>query len=152
MGYLQPAARAFLGACWPVQHQTQGMGTTVGTCSSWPHLPCCPLQLLLDVGEEESVEAVFISPSQAQPSDVVLEEGKRRHVPGAVGGAALGTRRCQALGTQQGILVDAEPVVPAQLPNDLGSQSACWHSPHTARGWQHRHPQHLTGVPVGVTL
>ena len=130
---------------------TQGMGNAVGTRAPQPHLLCHPLQLLPDVGDEEAVEALFISPSLAQPAGVLLQEGERGCVPGTVGGVGLETRGCQMPGTHQEVLVDAEPVMPAQLPNDLGSQSARQHSQHAAGGQWHRHPQHRAGVPVGVT-
>lgn len=106
-----------------MQCQPGDMGTMVGTRFPRPQLLCHPLQLLPDVGEKEAVEALFLSPSLAQPTGVVLQEQKRGGVPGAIGSVGLGTGACRALGTHQKVLVDAEPVMLAELPNDLESQS-----------------------------
>ena len=99
---------------------TRGMETAVGTRAPQPHLLCHPLQLLPDVGDEEAVEALFISPSLDQPAGVVLQEGKRGHLPVAAGYAGLGTGGCRGPGTHQAVLMDAEPILTAELPNHLG--------------------------------
>lgn len=44
------------------------------------------------------VESLFIGPCLAQLTGLVLREGKRGYVPGAVGGVGLGAMECQLWG------------------------------------------------------
>lgn len=130
MGLFRPRRIWGVARGWLPEHHPWGLltgaapdtghGDHGGDTCPRPHLLCHPLQLLPDVREEEAVEALFIGPSLDQPAGVVLQEGQRGHVPGAVGGAGLGTGGCRAPGTHQAVLMDAEPVLTAQLPDHLG--------------------------------
>lgn len=146
----QGCGELFAAGCWSIP--TQGHGDRGGDTSPRPHLLCHPLQLLVDVGEEEAEETLSVIPLLAQPAGVVLQEGA-----GGVCGVGscwhgVGGWGMNPLGAHQAVLVDAEPILLARLPKHLGVVVCPLAQPAHCRGdGGIVTPSAVLGGPRGVT-